>query len=714
MANHVLTRTKGECGGRAEECVPACIAGAGAQVVELMRAAQAARQTGDYASAARLFEGVIELNPVCHDALLALGAMLVATGAAERARPLLQWCCDLAPRNAEARHAYGLALHMCNAQEPAFRELALGHLLDRGNALCAVNLVDVAARLGRVEEILSQICLERTADPKNAALLTAAGAALAHLQRRTEALDFLEAATLIDPQSAVAAAMYGDMLARSSRQADAEVALRQAMLLDGHNTDSAMALSVVLMRLHRHVEAAELLDRLLADGVPPVGPLCNLSTAYAALGRQDDAVNAARSAIALAPGHPSPYRALCNALPYHPDVNGASLLAAAREACGKLPRASLPALRNSRIPDRRLRVGIVSGTLRAHPVGWLTVAAFENLDRREFELICLAGHAPEDGIGRRFAAAAAEWEETTGLDDVALARRARELNLDLAIDLGGYGDLGRLPAFAHRLAPVQMKWVGMQNHSTGVDEIDWFITDRWESPSEMAHLYGEKLLVMPDGYVCYSPPEAPAVDRLPALSEAPFTFGCFNNLAKITPQVIELWSRVLAAVPQSRLLLKAHQFNTADTCAAMRGAFLAQGVAEHRIVLRGSSPHYELLRQYRDVDMVLDPFPYSGGLTTCEALWMGVPTLTMPGDTFASRHSASHLSNVGLSEWIVPDRVAYLDRAAYWPGELQALERLRLSLRERVRSSPLCDGERFGAAFGHALRAAWRTYCFRH
>ncbi len=278
--------------------------------------------------------------------------------------------------------------------------------------------------------------------------------------------------------------------------------------------------------------------------------------------------------------------------------------------------------------------------------------------------------------------------------------------------MSGYGDRGLIAACAHRPAPVQIKWVGMQNHSTGLAEMDWIITDRWETPPDHAPFYSERLLLMPDGYVCYSPPPyAPDVVPLPALTNGHITFGCFNNTAKITPLVIATWSRVLRATPNARLVLKAHQFAEAATTDRFRAAFAAHGIAADRLDLRNGSPHRDLLAQYGAIDIVLDPFPYSGGLTTCEALWMGVPTVTVPGETFASRHSASHMSNAGLPDWVAPDLDAYVARAAAAASDIPALATLRATLRTQVRTSPLCNAPRFGHNLGVALRRAWQDWC---
>ncbi|HLJ05936.1 MAG TPA: hypothetical protein VKT26_06680, partial [Acetobacteraceae bacterium] len=259
---------------------------------------------------------------------------------------------------------------------------------------------------------------------------------------------------------------------------------------------------------------------------------------------------------------------------------------------------------------------------------------------------------------------------------------------------------------------VQVKWVGMQSCTTGMPDIDWMLTDRWETPPELAHLYTERLLVMPDGYVCYSPPPyAPDVTALPAIANGCVTFGCFNNLAKVTPRVIATWARVLQRLAGSRMVLKTHQFTDAATRDRVRAAFIAHGIGDHRLELRGPSDHRTFMDEYNNIDIVLDPFPYSGGLTTCEALWMGVPTVTLAGEIFAARHSVSHLSNAGLADWVATDIEAYVELAVAKASDIAALASLRSGLRAQVRASPLCDGPRFGRNLGATLRVAWRNWC---
>ncbi len=480
-------------------------------------------------------------------------------------------------------------------------------------------------------------------------------------------------------------------------------------LLNPDNEKTANDLAVVLIRMHRPGEAR----RILLAIAPDVSILCNRATATVSIGRQEAAIEDAEAAIRRDPNAVLAWRTLSNSLPYLDGVPGTRILAAA-QACGaRLPRADLGAPENDPDPDRPLTVGLLSGSLRSHPVGWLTVAGFETLDPEAFRIVCLGRDAGgTDPIAARFRARADMWVDAEMFNDEALARKARDLRLDVLIDLGGYGDSGRMPACAHRLAPVQIKWVGMQNHSSGLKEMDWFVTDRWETPAELEHLYSERLLRLPDGYVCYSPPPyAPDVVPLPAASNGFVTFGCFNNLAKITPRVVRTWAAILRELPTARLILKTHQFSDPETCIWMHDCFAAHGIDRTRIDLRGASRHRTFMAEYNDVDIALDPFPYSSGLTTCEALWMGVPTIVHAGEIFAARHSMSHMCNAGLSDWVATDTLSYRALAIRKASDVGALAKLRTGLRAHAKASPLTDATRFGANLAAALRFAWRDWC---
>jgi protein O-GlcNAc transferase len=245
--------------------------------------------------------------------------------------------------------------------------------------------------------------------------------------------------------------------------------------------------------------------------------------------------------------------------------------------------------------------------------------------------------------------------------------------------------------------------------TTGLRAMDFILADPSEIPPEAEAHYCERVLRLPHGYVCYDPPDyAPHVSALPALENQYVTFGSFNNPAKIGPQVVEVWARILRRSPQARLVLKYNGMDDPTLAARLAKMFADHGIDPCRVAFLGKSPHQELLAHYHGIDIGLDPFPYNGGLTTCEALWMGVPVITCPGATFASRHSLSHLSNVGLTETIARDWDEYVELAVSLASDQPRLAALRSGLRERMAGSPLCNGKRFATDLMSLLHDVWK------
>jgi len=698
-----------------------------------LRLAESHRAAGEYAAAEEAYQQVLELNPRRQEALLALAGLLLMRGKAEAGRDLLIQCCGIAPENPEVWNTLGIALRATGASGLAVAafvtaqrlrpdcldyvlngvEAAVANLTDRPLVTQPHTSEEVATGHLEGEAELARLIVACEQNPLNAVLQIGRGVLLERLGRRAEAIDALEVATELTPEEVVPLRLLGRVLARSNRVRQAEQVLRRVNVLAPEDSQVRNDHAAVLMRLHRHAEARSMLLDVLDRHGPYITILSNLANATVSVGLQDDAVDIARRAISLDPVALQARRALCNTLPYRDGTTGAELLVAMRDCAAAMPRSWQPPLINTPDPQKPLVVGLLSGSLRSHPVGWLTVAGIETLDPDHFSIVCLVQHvAAGDPIARRYRAAARQWIEVDGLSDIALTAVARQQGIDILIDLGGNGDAARMAACAYRLAPVQIKWVGMQSHSSGLAEMDWFLTDRWETPDGFEPLYSEKLLRLPDGYVCYSPPPyAPDVVALPALTNGFVTFGCYNNVAKITPRVIETWAEILRRIPSAKLILKTHQFSEDSTVASLHARFAELGIEAERVELRGSSGHRAFMGQYGDIDIVLDPFPYSGGLTTCEALWMGVPTITLPGETFASRHSTSHLSNAGLPDWVTASVHDYIEMAVARAADLTALAHLRAGLREKVRRSPLCDAPRFGRNLGSALRHAWQSWC---
>jgi predicted O-linked N-acetylglucosamine transferase (SPINDLY family) len=465
---------------------------------------------------------------------------------------------------------------------------------------------------------------------------------------------------------------------------------------------TAAAHAAVAARAGRPAAAATILSEAIAtDGATPA-LLGALAGCEALAGRQAAAVATARRAAALAPDRPEGWRALLGVLPYADETRAVDIAHVARRLGATVPRST--ATFAPRRAGERLRVGLLSDTLGAHPAGWLSIAALEALDPARFDIVCFGARRLRDPIADRFTRLASAWHELAGLDDAQAAPAIRAQRIDVLIDMGGWGDHGRIAVCAHRAAPVQIKWVGNLTHPTGLAEIDYLVGDTDEiPPRERAH-YTERLLLMPDGYFCYQPPgDAPDVSPPPCLARGHVTFGCFGNLAKVTPRTIATWSDILSQVPRARLMLTSPALDEAETAGRIAASFAAHGIAPGRIALRGFAPHRALLAQYADVDIALDPMPYTGCLMTCEALWTGVPTVSRAGEGFHARHGASILARAGLSDWVVHTRAGYVARALRAAREWRSLAPLRARLRAQVAASALCDAPRFAAAFGAAL-----------
>jgi predicted O-linked N-acetylglucosamine transferase (SPINDLY family) len=300
------------------------------------------------------------------------------------------------------------------------------------------------------------------------------------------------------------------------------------------------------------------------------------------------------------------------------------------------------------------------------------------------------------------------------MNDDTLARRIRDDRIDILFDLAGHTAGNRLLAFARKPAPIQITWLDYVG-TTGLAAMDYIIADLRQIPPALESDFSEKVLRMPDDYICYDPPEnAPDIVPPPALSVGFVTFGCFNILAKITPQMIGVWAQILQRVPGSRLMFKNLGLDEPATRERFEKLFTKAGIAPDRLEFLGWSPSAEVLACYQQVDIGLDTFPYNGGLTTCEAIWMGVPVVTCAGEIFASRHGLAHLTAAGLSETVAENLEQYVEMAVTLAGDLPRLRALRASMRERVAASPLCDDQRFAANFSTLMREIWRRWVESH
>ena len=684
----------------------------GADEAVLFAQGQALRKAGKWHEAIATLEAASRINPQRPETLLSLGVLHLQRGEMVDALALVKRALGARPGYAEAWNTLGHVHAALNDHLSAFGAFTQACAIRPEHLSFVLHRVEAAVKCSWTAGLKESLEAGVAGDPLAAAPLVGLGLLAIRERRVEEAIDHLEAAVALDAVSPEPPMLLGIAYSMALQPARAAPMLRLALQRNPDNTCIVNDLAVTLARLHRYEEAVELPTVSIEKSGPSLVSLSNLATSRAALGEMREAGDAARSAMRLAPGHTGVHRAFCNLLPYQDDIAAADLLAALRDAAATVKRPVVLPVAVSREPERRLRIGLLSNLLRTHPAGWLTLAGLEALDRERFSVHCFGRFDAGDALAQRFAGFAASWHRIETMDDLETAQCIRENGIDILIDLGGFGDTGRIDVCAHRPAPLQVKWVGMQYHSTGLDFIDYIITDQRETPPGYEAFYSEKLLRLPDGYVCYLPPAyAPEIGELPAAKNGFITFGCLNNLMKFTPVMLSAWSKILRAVPDSRLLLRCPQFSDSGPRDRIGRFFMENGISGDRLEFRGRAKHREFLATYNEIDIALDPFPYSGGLSTCEALYMGVPVLTREGEIFAARHSLSHLADVGLPEWIATDSEDYVEKAIAYAGDIARLGELRAGLRRRVTLSPLCDAPRFGKNLGVALREIWTAYC---
>ena len=438
----------------------------------------------------------------------------------------------------------------------------------------------------------------------------------------------------------------------------------------------------------------------------------NLSILRKDQGRLEEALVCCDKALALRPGMPEAHANRLYMLYFRPDYDAAAIRDEHRRwNCQfALPLAGeIRAHVNDRSPGRRLRLGYVSPDLRCHPVGRFLLPILEAHDRQRFEVLAYASVRRPDAVTQQCREQVDAWRNAIALSDEQLAAAIRADQVDILVDLTMQMGDNRLPAFARKPAPVQVTYLAYPG-TTGLDTVDYRLTDPYlDPPGDDATVYSERSIHLPETFWCYRPAiDTPPPGPLPALLAGHVTFGCLNNFCKVSAPAMAAWSRILLAVPQSHLLLHAHG---GGHRACVWEFFQRQGVAAERVEFLDFLPIREYYGAHERIDIALDPFPYGGGTTTCDALWMGVPVVSLVGRTAVGRGGLSILSNIGLADLASRDIEGYVALAAALAGDTARLTELRASLRGRMQASPLMDAVRFTRNLEAAYREMWRRWC---
>ncbi len=435
------------------------------------------------------------------------------------------------------------------------------------------------------------------------------------------------------------------------------------------------------------------------------------------LGQTEQARANFEMAIALEPQLLKAHANLLCALSFSTAHSASEYLGCAARYAAIMSARALPYVHSGPLVADKpvLRVGFVSGDLRAHPVAFFLEGVLQHINRNRFELHAFSNNPTDDQISERMRPLFHHWHVVRALDDGALAAQVQSLGIDILIDLSGHTVENRLPVFAWRPAPLQVSWLGYFA-STGMPEIDYLLADPVSLPQELRAFYSEEIWYLPDTRLCMTPPLTRVrldVAPPPALRNGYVTFGSFQAMYKLGDAVLQQWAQVLNALPTARLRLQLPQLDQPGRQDYLRERLLGCGIDPQRVDMHGGVPWEQYLAAHAEIDLILDSFPYPGGTTTAEALWMGVPTVTLVGSTMLALQGASMLRCAGLPQFVASTSRQYVELALRHAADVAALAALRIGLREQVLASPLFDGNRFARNLELALSAMWRKRCAR-
>jgi predicted O-linked N-acetylglucosamine transferase (SPINDLY family) len=614
-------------GSAAPSAVLAILRRSASTAVDFSNLGAVLRADGDHASAEIAYRDAVALDATCAAAHYNLGNLLADTGRVQAAADAYRSATAARPEYAEAWNALGV----------------------------------VVQRQGHLEQAEEAFRAAATHAPNWVEAQTNVGVALMGLEKYDAAERALRAAINLDPKHAAAYGNLGALLLRGGAPVTAEAASRTALQLapQEHRWISNLAGALQMQCRHREAEAAY------------------------------------RRALAMRPDYASGHGNLLFALNYRDDLPAAAIFAEYRSwdaAHARRLRAVVPSFANPPLAGRRLKVGYVSADFRTHAVALFSEPLLAAHDRSRIELTCYAEVVLEDATTERFKAITDHWRSTVGLSDEQVDALIRQDGIDVLVDLGGHTAANRLLAFARKPAPVQVEYILGHGYTSGLSAMDAFFADDALAPPEADALFSERLIRLPRIPLTYQPPpEMPAVAPLPALACGHVTFGYFGRPERLNGPVIAAWSRILAGVPDARLVLNNRNFQEPAFRALFTAHFAEHGISEDRLDLTYTTPQPTTWAAYGDVDIALDPFPHNAGTTTIEALWLGVPVVSLAGRPSVGRFGASIMRAMDLDDWVAHDTDGYIARAIAAANDLPALAQLRAELRARFAASPLAD-----------------------
>ena len=666
----------------------------------------------NFEAAEKKYQKAIALNPHHADAYANLGDLLKKQGRFSEAEKNYQHAIHIQANHADAYNNWGNLCAELNRLHEAEKHYQQALRITPNHTNAHNNLGNLCKEQGRLREAETHF-LQAIAINGNCVEAYNNLGNMFNLQGRWDEAEkqYLQAIA-IAPAHADAYSNLANIFNAIGRTTEAETLYHQAIAINPHHADAYNNLANPLRDTGRLEEAEKNYRQAIKINPHHAIAYANLGNVLQELGRFTEAESCYRHALKINPDYAEAYGNLLFSLNYTLDCPQSLRLAEAKKYGALVAKkANTKFTRWLCHPTpTKLRIGLVSGDLYHHPVSYFLESLLLHCDKTQFELIAYPTYRKVDEMTLLLQSYFTAWKPLFDLSDFAAAQMIHNDALHILVDLSGYTGHNRLPVFAFKPAPLQISWLGYWA-TTGVAEMDYILVDNIGVPEQAKSHFSEKVCYLPDTRLCFTvPPFEIAVSPLPALKNGFITFGCFQNLSKVTEQVLRVWANILTQLPQARLRFQAKQLREESFAIQFYQRLAFVGIDTQQVDLYSISDRATYLNSYAEVDVVLDTFPFPGGTTTCEALWMGVPTLTLAGESLIARQGASLLTAAGLPDWIVDNEEDYISQAVKLAKQTDYLSVLRCNLRAQVLASPLFDGARFAKNFENTLWNLWHEH----
>ena len=564
----------------------------------------------------------------------------------------------------------------------------------------------------RAIQLLNQAILIQ---PNHAQSHNNLGVVFVELGEVQKAMSYYQTAINSQPNYADAHNNLGVVFNKLGEDQKAISCYQKAISIQPNYADAHYNLGNVLDKLNKHQEAIICYEKVIQINPNYADAHYNQGNALRELGEFKKAISCYQKAINSKHNYAQAYDNMLFTLLYMEKTDSKYYLSKTREF-----RSSLKPINDDlllkyqfNIKPKKLRIGFVSGDFREHPVGFFLLDTLNHLKNNDLELIAYSNSQIEDSLSIKLKSHFTIWHEIVSQSNMNVINKIRKDGIHVLVDLSGHSEKNRLPIFINKPAPVQVSWVGYPG-STGIPEIDYLIGDPFVTPENMNGHFTEKIFRLPNIWVCFTAPDFDVqISDLPVIKNGYVTFGSFNHLSKINDEVISLWSKILKSIPKSKIFLKTKQLNNSHLKEKIISKFKENGINLNSIILEEDTSRSKLLNSYNKVDIALDPFPYSGGVTSLEAIWMGVPVLTKKGFKFASRTTESIIHNSGMSDWVANDENEYVKKAIKFSTNLELLTQINKSLRQAALESPLFNSTLFAKQLNNAFWEMWNNFILK-